>query len=345
MNSTALNITEKSDAFDEASGNFVGDFQTEADRRTEMFIKQNILEQFPKIRIVGEESIDGNLSNEHVDGDVPSIPVDLIDEMVPVELSNLNLDEICIYIDPLDGTNGFTKGTYGDVTTLVGVSYKSSPLIGIVLEPLGSSDRLGYAAVVGGPVMELWSVNPLENGKYSAKDVRGEVLQFASTRKDLNSVPRAVVFTNTRLTPYMTRVMNKIDGMIADIDPDAKPVERLPTGGAGRKYLDVLLGKAEVFFNPRPGTKRWDSCAPEALLLAAGYSVTDSLGDSIKYGGAEGDEKHPDVLNVFGITASCGSVEWHLKWVLQPQWEEAKDTVANRKDEAKWFEGWDKRLV
>lgn len=341
MNSKNLNIVEKSDAFDEASGNFVGDFQTEADRRTEMFIKQHILSSFPNIRIIGEESVEGHLPNEEVEGDLPSISDFIIDQMIPINLDSLLEEDLCIYIDPLDGTNGFTKGKFHDVTTLVGISYKSYPLIGIVLEPFSTTNRLGYAAVVGGPVMELQSNEPSIHDE--ACNVVGSKLSIQAPISELSGGPASVVFTDTRLTPFMSRVMNRVDTMNQTVN--RSPLERHPTGGAGRKYMDVLLGRADMFFNPRPGTKRWDSCAPEAILIAAGYSVSDSLGNQIVYGGEDGNESSPHVLNTFGVTASRGNAEWHKKWVLEPQWLEAKYTISNMTEEAKWFVGWENTLM
>ena len=51
-----------------------------------------------------------------------------------------------------------------------------------------------------------------------------------------------------------------------------KSLEAIPNsrmihaGGAGFKVLSVIDGDADCYIYPRNGTKRWDTCAPEAIL-------------------------------------------------------------------------------
>lgn len=45
-----------------------------------------------------------------------------------------------------------------------------------------------------------------------------------------------------------------------------KPDVLLRTGGCGNKVVLVLNGIADVYIYPSSGTKKWDTCAPEALL-------------------------------------------------------------------------------
>jgi 3'(2'), 5'-bisphosphate nucleotidase len=45
----------------------------------------------------------------------------------------------------------------------------------------------------------------------------------------------------------------------------------------------VAQGVADVYLYPQPGTKRWDSCAPEAILRELGGVVTDKFGKDIVY--------------------------------------------------------------
>ena len=45
----------------------------------------------------------------------------------------------------------------------------------------------------------------------------------------------------------------------------------------------VADGVADAYFFPSSGTKRWDACAPHALLNALGGKVTDANGKDISY--------------------------------------------------------------
>ncbi len=50
-----------------------------------------------------------------------------------------------------------------------------------------------------------------------------------------------------------------------------------------RVVLNISSGKADVYLYPQPGTKRWDTCAPEAILRELGGVLTDKDGLDIVY--------------------------------------------------------------
>ena len=43
------------------------------------------------------------------------------------------------------------------------------------------------------------------------------------------------------------------------------------------------MGNADIYFYEKPGTKRWDTCAGEALLESVGGYLTDIDGQAYKY--------------------------------------------------------------
>jgi 3'(2'), 5'-bisphosphate nucleotidase len=53
----------------------------------------------------------------------------------------------------------------------------------------------------------------------------------------------------------------------------------------------VAQGVADVYLYPCAGTKRWDTCAPEAILRELGGVMTDKDGHNIQY------RKTGDMLN------------------------------------------------
>lgn len=64
--------------------------------------------------------------------------------------------------------------------------------------------------------------------------------------------------------------------------------------------LQVLLlldGKAHAYIFPSKVCKRWDTCAPEAVLEAAGGQLTDINGERYSY------NKETDVQNSGGVFA------------------------------------------
>jgi len=95
-------------------------------------------------------------------------------------------------------------------------------------------------------------------------------------------------------------------------NPFAEPIlkqliERLgvekatPRGSAGLKATDVASGRADFYLHPTQAGKRWDTCAPEAIVTAAGGVCTDALGNTIDYGG-------PELANTKGFLASNGKL-------------------------------------
>ena len=47
--------------------------------------------------------------------------------------------------------------------------------------------------------------------------------------------------------------------------------------------LLILEGKAHAYVFATPGTKKWDTCGPEAVLHAQGGHMTDMLGNEFQY--------------------------------------------------------------
>jgi 3'(2'), 5'-bisphosphate nucleotidase len=70
-------------------------------------------------------------------------------------------------------------------------------------------------------------------------------------------------------------------------------------GSVGVKVAMVADGSRDLYVYPGGRTKIWDTCAPEALLLGAGGSMTDATGAPLSYVDA-------DLYNRRGIVASNG---------------------------------------
>uniref|UniRef100_A0A023FE96 3'(2'),5'-bisphosphate nucleotidase 1 n=2 Tax=Amblyomma cajennense TaxID=34607 RepID=A0A023FE96_AMBCJ len=78
-----------------------------------------------------------------------------------------------------------------------------------------------------------------------------------------------------------------------------KPDEVLRVGGAGHKVLLLIEGKAHAYVFPSKGCKKWDTCAPEAILHATGGLLTDIHGNRLQY------HKDVDHVNSGGVLATC----------------------------------------
>lgn len=88
------------------------------------------------------------------------------------------------------------------------------------------------------------------------------------------------------------------------------------------QVLQLLEGLASVYVFASPGCKKWDTCAPEAILTAAGGKLTDILGNNYKYGASE---SRP---NKTGVLAAVND-ELH-DYALNRIPQELKEKLANK---------------
>ncbi len=70
-------------------------------------------------------------------------------------------------------------------------------------------------------------------------------------------------------------------------------------GSAGLKGAQVAEGLADAYVDTGAGTKRWDACAVDALVTAAGGRVSDMMGAPIDY-------RAETLANERGLVASNG---------------------------------------
>jgi len=109
-----------------------------------------------------------------------------------------------------------------------------------------------------------------------------------------------LLITIVKRNPHGDAVVQKALEMI-------HPDQVIKVGGAGHKALLVLDGTADVYLFPTKGTKKWDTCAPEAVLVAAGGELTDKDGKKLRY------FSNSEASNSNGIVASFRDHEKHIK--------------------------------
>lgn len=98
-----------------------------------------------------------------------------------------------------------------------------------------------------------------------------------------------------------------------------EPDEILRVGGAGHKVMLLLEGRAHAYIFASRGCKRWDTCAPEAVLHAAGGTLTDLWGEKYSY---DANTSYP---NEKGVLASAPG-EQH-SWYVSHIPDEVKQDV------------------
>eukprot|EP01117_Protostelium_nocturnum_P016691 TRINITY_DN6671_c0_g1_i3.p1 TRINITY_DN6671_c0_g1~~TRINITY_DN6671_c0_g1_i3.p1 ORF type:complete len:296 (-),score=110.29 TRINITY_DN6671_c0_g1_i3:79-966(-) len=224
----------------------VNDPMTDADVKAQQMIVGLLHKAFgTDLKIVGEE-----------DCDTPPVSLNpntsLIDpSKVPEEFKSVSKSDVVVFVDPLDATKEFTDGNLPAVMSLVGISYKGKSVAGVMFQPfVNNEDESNGVTMYGMLGMGCFGVTP--------KRRDGKELVIATTK--------------SHSTPELEKAVSHLN-----------PAKVLNVGGAGYKSLLVLKGEIDGYIFPITGTKKWDSCAPEAIIKAAGGKLTDKYGRDLPY--------------------------------------------------------------
>lgn len=242
------------------------DFQTEADRSAQKCIIGSLSALYPNINIIGEEDNPDSEDETPKDWIVSDADKDVLALECPLTLQEIKEEDIVVWVDPLDGTSEYTQGFLEHVTVLIGISVQEKPIAGVIHQPY-------YKTLINGEKKvgrTIWGLQGVGVGGFTPAPPPDSLI-ITTTRSHSNS-----------LVEKALQVMNA--------------AQILRVGGAGYKVLQLLEGKASVYVFASSGCKKWDTCAPEAVLSAAGGKLTDVLGDFYKYGSLESRPNKTGVL-------------------------------------------------
>jgi 3'(2'), 5'-bisphosphate nucleotidase len=217
------------------------------------------------------------LSHEHIvaglEGLTPDVPV--LSEESDVSDYAVRRDwQTYWLVDPLDGTKEFIKRN-GEFTVNIALIVDGTPAFGVVQAPvLGTcySGGNGYGAWctdLDGVRREI-EVKQYTGGKaivVASRSHRGEAVEsFISSLVELEG------------------------------EPEVKSM------GSSLKICLVAEGVADIY--PRLGpTCEWDTAAAHAVVLGAGGTITDQMGNAMKY-------NKEDILNPWFLVSGSGEFPW-----------------------------------
>ena len=121
----------------------VDDPVTQADINAQKSINATLSLHFPGIWICGEEEVKFEESDIIQGVNIDLIPANLL----PEDIRQIDLEEITIWVDPLDGTKNFVKGDVLGVTSIIGICRAGRPILGIIHHPFDEAKPTYY----GGP--------------------------------------------------------------------------------------------------------------------------------------------------------------------------------------------------
>jgi 3'(2'), 5'-bisphosphate nucleotidase len=200
----------------------------------------------------------------------PGVPV-VSEEGDPASFRALDRAERALFVDPLDGTREFIDRN-GEFVVMIGLVEAGRATAGVVHAPVAGT---AWAGRVGAGA---WRV-PAGGGRWEPVRVSAEA--------DL---------ARARLVASRSHRTGRLERALAALG--AAELRRL--GSAGLKGAEVAAGLAEAYVHPGGGLRRWDTCALDALVRAAGGEVTDLAGAPLAYGG-------DPLLRVAGLVASNGA--------------------------------------
>jgi 3'(2'),5'-bisphosphate nucleotidase len=161
-------------------------------------------------------------------------------------------------VDPVDGTREFV-GKNGEFTVNIALIEDGEPVFGIVYAPALSVLFMGRTGL-GAEEMEI---------------AAGAIIARRPITVATSSVPPRIVASRSHRTL-------ETDEFLADY-----PGASIVPAGSSLKFCLLACGKADLY--PRFGpTMQWDTAAGDAVLRAAGGSVTTPDGDPLRYGPSRG---------------------------------------------------------
>ncbi|KAL1240346.1 putative inositol monophosphatase [Trichinella pseudospiralis] len=203
------------------------EFLTKADLISNRLIIESF-SRFPDIKIISEER-----------AKFPSIKV--------------LINDISVWIDPLDGTQELIEGMVESVSVMICVALKGRPVFGVIHRPFTSET--------------IWSIS-----NYGC---------FPDCSMGKNGMDMTDMESNIRKIALISRTHSGgAEKILEAALGNSWRIEK--AGGSGYKGLRVLNGSAGLYLHTTT-VKKWDVCAVDAVIHSAGGRMTDLTGKNLSY--------------------------------------------------------------
>lgn len=191
----------------------------------------------------------------------------ILSEELPDDRARLRHDRVWM-VDPMDGTKQFIE-RLDEFAVMIGLAIEGEAKLGVVYNP--ATDRMYYAAPGSGAfVEEKWTTKRLH----------------VTAPADPAQVVAAM--SRSHHSPTVDRIREQLGA-----------TRMVRSGSVGLKMGLIAEGRAHLYIHAGSRTNQWDTCGPEAILRAAGGTITDNYGEPLKY-------NVPEIRNLHGIIATGG---------------------------------------
>ena len=199
----------------------------------------------------------------------PGVPI-VAEESDPSTYESFRKSERVFFVDPVDGTREFVDRN-GEFAVMIGLVEGARAVASVINAP--ARDEI-FAGWVGQGAFCI-------SGGKQEPIVVSQIADVTQSR---------LVGSRSHRGPGLERALAQLN-----------PREVLAMGSAGLKGTLVAAGQVEAYVAPGYAGQRWDACAADALVTAAGGRLTDTYGDAIDY-------RAPSLSNDRGLIASNGHV-------------------------------------
>lgn len=235
-----------------------------------------VMEHYDAVGAVGDKrgepvTAADHASNAFIVGELAArYPADaILAEETPVTDDLWSRAERCWIVDPLDGTSDFVRKRVG-FCVMIGLLERGRPVLGAVHVPRAGRTFLG----IDGEGAEEESPGGRRALRCSSRAHPSELRVIASIAHRDTSLERALA-------------------LIA-------PKETLSVGSVGLKVGTICADEADLYVAATSRICLWDTCAPHAILHAAGGRFLDLDGRPLDYGG-------PHLNHPRGLLATNGA--------------------------------------
>jgi 3'(2'), 5'-bisphosphate nucleotidase len=198
----------------------------------------------------------------------PGVPI-VAEESEPEEFAGYRDAERIFFVDPLDGTREFVARN-GEFVVMIGLVEGERAIAGVIHAP---ESGVSWVGQVGEGAFQIDAQLVRSNMSVSATPVLSEA---------------RVVGSRSHRNPALERALAALGA-----------AELVALGSAGLKGSAVARGTADAYVAPQYAGKRWDACATDALVAAAGGKLTNAWGERFDY-------RTESLDNDRGILASNG---------------------------------------
>ncbi|HEX2876860.1 MAG TPA: 3'(2'),5'-bisphosphate nucleotidase CysQ [Polyangiaceae bacterium] len=223
----------------------------------------------PQDPVTEADKLANALICEQLEREFPGVPI-VAEESDPATFEDFRKYDRVFFVDPVDGTREFVDRN-GEFAVMIGLVEGARAVAAVIDAPARGDVFAGW---VGQGAFRI------TGGKQTDLHVSA-ISEVAQGR---------LVGSRSHRGPLLERALAELN-----------PREVLVMGSAGLKGTLVASAEVEAYVAPGYAGKRWDACAADALVTAAGGKLTDTHGDAIDY-------RAESLSNSRGLIASNGHV-------------------------------------